>query len=656
MRTLVLRQKIILLSIIFFVLIGNGYAIQYYIERPKLGMDLSYEYEKDRHTGPFLNTKDTTTTFSERLNIETRGWVYHPAMLIYTLRFSPEWEQLIERGLKRERRSTNTFLGGYFTELIFLQYKPYTLDIYGERQRSTIRSSFAGRSKKETDNYGGRLMLKYRILPTIVSFNHIESRQTGFYKTDNFRDELDLTIRHYRYLGSTTLNASYIDNTQITERISLDTREQTIFLRNIYELTEDKTLTLNSNLNYDEIHSSNIKSIRYTISENLYKTYTQNLSTSYIFNYHINNFYDRNNAIPYRTETKTLGFNLNHTLYENLLTSFSLSGSSNQFSGARNLIYGGELAFNYKREIPWGLLGINIRHGYNITETDLVPDYIQVIDERIVLSQGRVTLLANKYVDLDSIEVTDETGLIIYEKDRDYRIEEINSFVRISCVQGWHIPDCSIDVPVLVDYRYRSNPPFDYSTFDQLYGINLDLWSAWRLYYIFERSRQKLLSGIPPEILERDIIRRMGTEFEWRWSRTTLELEDTHSTSVPIKRWRAEEVITLRPSEETYMNLSVYYGKLKFKDTQETERFSGTKGNLQILISNWGSFKIEGSRGKISGPSEKIITSEISSTFEWYYNIWQGNITLRFLDEKDEINNERHKNYYALFEIKRSLF
>ncbi|MBI5139587.1 hypothetical protein HZA26_03185, partial [Candidatus Nomurabacteria bacterium] len=155
-----------------------------------LEFDFLYEYEKDKRTGPYLNTVDNTTTFSEKLGIETWGWLYHPALLIYTLRLEPEWEQITEHREGRDKKSSRTFLEGYSTELTFLQYKPYSLTIFGDKYMSTIRHSFAGRSKKDSDTYGARLMLTYSFLPTQLNYTHVESTQTGFFTTDYNKDEL----------------------------------------------------------------------------------------------------------------------------------------------------------------------------------------------------------------------------------------------------------------------------------------------------------------------------------------------------------------------------------------------------------------------------------------------------------------------------------
>ena len=134
-------------------------AYQYYqISRPKLGFELGYEFDKDKRTG-FRDRDDTTSTYSERVDISTDGWFYHPALLEYELTLSPEWEQIIEDN-DGEKDKTRTFLQGYDAEFIFLQYKPYTITLFGNRNQSTISSNFAEKTKVDSDSYGARLNLR----------------------------------------------------------------------------------------------------------------------------------------------------------------------------------------------------------------------------------------------------------------------------------------------------------------------------------------------------------------------------------------------------------------------------------------------------------------------------------------------------------------
>lgn len=645
------KIAIILFYVITFILLmGNNVFAErrFFIERPSLGLGLSYKFEEDERTGPDITTKETTEAYTEKLEIETGGWFYHPALLTYTLRLSPEWEQTVQESNESEKRTSRTFLQGYFTEFTFLQFKPYTLRLFANRQTSTLESTFAQRAKTDSDTYGGILMLKYSVLPTVLTYNHLKSIQSGFFTSDEDRDELRMDMRHNsEKRGDTVLNASYIESTKTTQGIPTSTEAQNAFLNNSYNIIKDKKMLLSSSLNYREIQNNFIKSTGYSLSESLLWRHTRNLSTNYTIHY------DKNEDAEFSTERSSTGFNLTHLLYENLATSVNMDGSSSEFTGGSEDFYGGGVNFNYNRKIPWGTLNINTGYDYRLVKRDITQNFLDIRDESHFLTDGVLTLLANEHVVINSIAVTDTTGTIVYIKDVDYRIEEIDFSVRINRTTFGGIANGQ---EVLIDYKYLSNPAFDYSTTGQSYGVNLNLWSIWMIFYRFNRSEQKFISGPPPDTLIDDSIHTAGTELDWKWSTTKLEFEDRQTTNIPTRRWRAEETITARHGRRVFLSVSGHYGVLKFKDTDEDEKFYGVNSNIQLITSRQSKLTLQGFEEKISGGIRDVVNSGFSSNFEWFYRIWRVGISYKFLNERDEIFNETRRNHYVLFEIKRTLF
>jgi hypothetical protein len=305
----------------------NVQADQYFfIERPKLAMDLSYEHQTDERSGPFANRKDVTETYIEKLQIVTRGFAYHPAFLVYDLELIPEWEQLSENKSDGSTRSSNTFLGGYYFNTEIFQYKPYTVKLYGSRQRTTIKGNFASTSKNNTDTYGADLILKYDILPITFNYEHKDSRQTGFFKTEIKDDTYGINIFHNRYFGTSVLHASFQKSERNTLVELIDRNQYKVDFSNLYKY---KDASLNSNLLYSEADDSHSLNKTYQIYENLTWIHRNNLRTSYYIRYVKNNLFDKDNLRPTRTENKAVGFKLNHMLYENLSTAISIEGREN---------------------------------------------------------------------------------------------------------------------------------------------------------------------------------------------------------------------------------------------------------------------------------------------------------------------------------------
>ncbi|MEW6109452.1 MAG: hypothetical protein AB1632_09850 [Nitrospirota bacterium] len=646
-----MKMMLSLTCITFFVPFTGDIAEArryFLIERPQLGFEVSYELDEEEREGPFIDTKDTASTFTESLEIETKGWFYLPELLIYKLRLIPEWEQTREDGNGGDTRKSRKFFLNYSVNLVFLQNKPYTLKFFAEKFHSTIINSFAANSKREGSSYGGSLFLKYRVLPTNILYKHFESRQTGLFRSKDKRDEWRLNMRYSRHLGNTNLDVSYIDSTHEYMGFLSSVRQKTASLQNIYPLTEDKMLMLSSNFLYNDTKSNDFESTRYSLYENLSWNHSRNLKTYYTL------MYSLDDSTHFRTERKELGFKLIHLLYENLTTSFNLDGSRVEFSGGREASYRAGLTFDYRRKIPWGTLNISVGHNYHVVDVKNRPSNIQIIDEPHILRTGEVTLLDHENVDISSIMVTDASGTIVYIKDIDYRISGIDSFIRISRIPLGSIADGQ---DVLVSYQYLANPPFDYSIFRQTYGINLNLWSALTVYYTYNHLKQSFISGIPPDVLSNSTTHIAGTEFRWKWTETRLRFEDTSQTpGISTRKWRAEETLTFRPMTNLFISLTGHYGITKFKDRGDIEKHYGLGFNIQAVLKRRLRLEIRGFRNRVSGESEKIFSTGLSSSLEWDYRLYNASIIYRYLDEKDDINHDMIKTHYLLFSIKRKLW
>jgi hypothetical protein len=581
----------------------------------------------------------------ERVDLQTAGWGYHPAFLTYTLGLSPEWERKIEKPDPGRRDTSDSFLLGYSLDLTFLPYKPVTLNMFGRRQRSVLTSSLAARSETESDTYGATLMLKNRVLPTALTYVHTTLDQSGFFESEETRDEARLQMRHDVKSNDTNLNATYtaVDRTSLGTTIL--TKNFSGGAQNIYRITPDLRILLNSGLTYRWSESDLYRSSGVSLSESLRWRHTRNSSTNYDLRYAS----DSSGDTTVDTTSASAGFS--HLLYENLTT--SASGRTSHSSQGEN-IYGGNLNFGYQRSIPWGMLYASTGHDYTVTTRSAGELFLPVINEAHVLRTGDVTLLDKRNVDLPSIVVTSADRSVVYLLDTDYRIVVLGTSVRISRTPFGAISDGQT---VLVNYTYLSNPAFDDATYSQSYGVGLYLWSVWRINYRYSRSKQDFLSGIPPDVLSESTTQTLDTDLAWRWTTTRLIWEDTDSTTgVSLTRWRASENLSFRPVDEVSFGLSGYYGGTTLKETNTDETFFGFGSQLQWGWSRWSKISIESSYAKTDGTSNRTVDKGAAARLEWYYGIWSGEFSYRFLNEEDRISDQTRNRHSAYAAIKRILY
>ncbi len=628
-------------------------ARRFYMERPKLAFDLSYMYEKDERSGPFIDREDTSHTFNETLHIATSGFVYHPALLTYKLELSPEWEQIKETNKDQNERKSDSFLEGYFAEATILQYKPYTLVLFGNRDMSTITHTFARTSKNKTESYGANLILKYNILPTTIRYTHSESDQTGFFTKGSTADEWNLTMKHDKYLGSSQLDASVLNSDESTRGSVLDKNQYSASYNNIYKF---RKATLNSNISYLDLDGTNTTSKRFTLLENLNWVHRYNLKTNYVIRYNKNDLFNKTLSQSSNTENRSLGFKLTHLLYENLTTTFRIDSAENRSIAGRNAAYGYGLDFAYRRSIPWGRINITAGFNHQIVDNRINPETSRVFepDEVHVLATGDTEFLDNRNVITDTIIVRAAgpcPGIDpICTEGVDYTIVQVGTSTGIRPLASLN------NESVLVDYNYVPEPAFDYSTIDRHYGINLYLWSALRLYYRVDLSKQRERSGVASNELLDDSIHRAGTELEWKWTTTTFEWEDWYSVNTPREKWTIKEAIVLRPANRIFLRLSARYGETEFKETDENERFLGLRTDFQWLISRNALLSLGAFSDEIEGSTENRRNTGYESSLEWAYRIYTMEINYRFFNEKDKISGEDFNNQTFEFKLTRTLF
>ncbi|MFQ5484772.1 MAG: hypothetical protein ACE5DO_05485, partial [Desulfobacterales bacterium] len=505
----------------------------------------------------------------------------------------------------------------------------------------------ARRSETETDRYGADLSLKYKIR-TDLNYTHLQSRQTGFYTSDEDSDDYRLAMSHRIDKSDTRLNAVYNDNRRTTRGIPISTRSTNADLQNYYNITGDRRFMLNSFGSYRLTESDLFENTGLRLSESLDWKHRENLRSRYRLEY------DQNSSGDFDNRTTTLGASITHLLYENLTTTAAGDASFNDFTNGSEQKYGGHLDFDYRRSIPWGMLNLFTRFDYEMTDRSLTPSLIQVVNESHVLKTGDLTLLDKENVVIDSIRVTNLTGTTVYLKDIDYRITEMGSFVRISRTTFGDIDDGE---QVLVSYQYFSNPPFDDTLFSRSYGASVNLWSALTLSYSFSHVKQDVVSGTPPEHLADDTTQRAEVRLNWRWTDTRLTYEDeTRQSGISTTTWRAEEALTFRPTRRIFFRLSGRIGEREFKETNETEDFTGLSANIDWLPVRWCKLSLEGFQDKVSGETEKTEDTGITAELELSYRIWSFRVFYDYVDEKDDIVDYQRRRQSLLIELVRTLW
>lgn len=621
------------------------YSVPYYaVEKPTVKAYLSYELESEERFGSFSNVEKDKSTSREKFDIRTKGWIYHPAFLTFSAGLIPEFKQQsidVNGSDTQDQENDATFLG-YFVDTTFLQYKPYTINLYANKNRTDFSSSLASDSSTESSTYRGQLLLKYQPLPTTITFESKNQVTESFFFTSEKSDKIRIDSKHKTSSSKTKLEAEVFDQIRNSQGTELKGVRNFVYVSNQYELGEKSDLS--SSVRVTDNTSGAVDSKTTFLSSQLMVRHREKLKT----HYHIR-IEDREEG-GFVSEKHFAAAELTHQLYENLTTTLSVDIDKNEFTEGNLDVYGAGLDFRYVRRIPWGTLNINLGHRERVEDDQRQLAFAEVRDESQVLTGTDLVLLAGESIDVNSIVVTDTVGLP-YAINTDYIVTAVDTSVFISRNSAGGIADGE---EVLVDYSFEADPPAKIATISDTFSVNLKLWSMLRLYYNNNKSREQFISGIEPPELTDNTVHRTGAKLRWKWSTTSVEVENRDTTRTPTKRFKFSEALSFRPDRYLSFGLIADYSNLEIIDTKDESETNRLSINFQWDLGHRGKLSADGFSEKVTGSAQRSDRKGLKVLYQWKYGGWRPVIRYVLTNEVDELVGETRKRNSIYFEISRT--
>ncbi len=626
------------------------------ISRPEVTMKKTLEWEDEERLTPNNTFTEETLTFVSEIEAGTEGWVYHPALAIFDVELRPKW--------KRQSRQTTATGGGptrnqkdeissvgFTIDTTFLQYKPYTLNLFANSDRQDFTSSIAPDNVTANDTYRAKLSLDYWDLPTDIEY---ENKVTDFEGLTNFTTTTN-SVR-----TRTTHRTDESDSTVRTEYREIDREQETatsstenIFFSasNFYNFSDDMRLS-SSMFAFDTSTkfsttgvSDSTTSRNVTVTENLFLDHSRTLSSDYLGRA----VYREDNG----NDTTTLfgSGRLRHQLYENLETTFLATAQREDINEGDIENYETELNLKYRRRIPWGQVGLTNSYRLRLEDDNTKEGIRDVLDESHVLTGTTLAFLGAENIDTTTIVVTDAAGLVVFTQGPDYIVSTGGDTVAISRTGvGSTIAD---GATVLVDYQFLADGPFTLGNRTFQIGGDVSLWDTLSLFYQYSDSQDTLISGTRTSTLGDDITQIFGGEVRWRWSKTRGEYEDKDSTRDPLKRWMIGETLTFKPFRTLAVSMSATFTNSEFVDTGEkTEQIDG-RFNLQWQPVRWGQFSVEATQRRTRGDIQETDETFAVSRFDWWFGLWNGNLKHEYLKQKDFLGKQNREQHLFLVEVDR---
>lgn len=601
--------------------------IDYYVERPVVKLSLEYQDKDENRSGPGVPSRsEQTDTFWQRLELRSRGWLYHPDLLLFNFGLEPRWKQQDTASIRSFNRSDDDNFLGYFLDAQLLRKKTHAFRFFLRQNRNEFNSSLSPDNITETDISRAVWMINGDRFPTTVT---LESNDTSFENFFTSRDDSDIFRLQTRYTSDKhkfNLLSEYVDQFRQIDAREFDVARALLSMTSNYSFLENARLT--STLFGLDSESSVSDSKSFLWSERLLLQHRPNLRSDYTVRY------DSRENENFRSDTRFLSGAVEHLWYENLTTRFEVYTSKDNFDDGEIDISEADLDFRYVRKIPIGTLSMFNGYSYRIEDNDIDADSSQILNESHLLTGTTPEFLIRTNIDPSTVIVTDSSKTVTYVEGIDYILNVVGASVAIERRIFGGIADGET---VLVDYIFATQAPFKTDRSVARFGINLNLWQTLRLYYNIDRSRENLRSGTRPSDLADDRTQRLGASLRWRFSTTTADYEMRDTVITPLRRKRFQQTFAFRVTQSLSIGVSGSYSETKFKEIGSDSQSHGVAGNVRWDLGRWGRFELDAYSRRIDGDSQKTRSDGLISKWSVRYGDWSGFIRFEHVDDADEL-------------------
>jgi hypothetical protein len=601
--------------------------IDYLVERPVIKLSLEYQKKDETRSAPDIGlSSEQTDTFWQRLELESRGWLYHPDLLLFSFGLEPQWKQQDTAASDAFFRSDNDNFLGYFLDAHVLRQKSHSFKLFLRQSRNEFNSTLSPDNVSETDIARTVWIIKNKLFPTTVT---VEKNDTTFDDFFSSRDDSNIFRIESKYVSDKhqlNLLSEYVDQLREIDVQRIDAKRSLLNMNSHYMFSDSTRLT--STIFSLDSQSDVSDSRSFLWSERLMLQHRPKLRSEY------NARFDSRKNNNFHSDTQFLSGALEHQLYENLTTRIDLYTSRDDFDNGEIDVSEADLDLRYRRKIPVGMLAITGGYAYRVEDNNIDATSSQILNEPHVLVGTAQEFLAKSNIDVSSVIVTDITKTTIYVQGIDYFLGVVGESVVIERGLFGGISDGET---VLVDYVFATQSPFKSDRRSARFGINLDLRQILRLHYNFSRVKEDLISGIRPSDLADDRIQRVGASLRWRWSTTTAEYERRETIRTPLTRRQIQQAFVFRMSRAMSFGASASYSETDFKDTGSDTQTVGIAGNLRWDMGRWGRFEVEAFSRDIDGESQQIKSDGLISRWSVRYGDWSGFVRYEDIDEMDDL-------------------
>ncbi len=537
-----------------------------------------------------LSEKPRNSILTGQLLLNSNSYIWHPNFMQLNIGMD------LNPGIRRDRyivipdRSEVRSAEKINIRSIFFNQRPFSLALFTNFNHNFVNRDFATNVEVFRTDYGTSISLQNRIAPLSVSYLREKWDQKELQTGRRFinRRHLLRSEVHRSFAGpdENRLTGSFEDYYRLYANFG--TIHNKIFSLNFLNNTAlDQRRENNfSSLLWYYHQTGSDKFDRFQASENLRYKLPLNFKTSGSYRY------SRFRQSDLNSRQHNLAGRLEHQLFLSLHSYmlFEYIDLSQTTFQERSNTFG--LGLDYRKRIPRGVISLFYEFDRRHNNRDNQPVTLRIVNERHVLADGLFVLLDNPLVNPNSVEVTDESGSIIYQQNFDYIIISRGSFLEIQRLPGGQIADGST---VFVDYSTSQQTSYRFDTFGNRFGASVSLFkNIVEIYFRGVEQDYNNIAAVNFRILKTVTERVYGGRFSSGWATGGVEWDNYNSNIIPYQSLRY--FLTLARNFAGKANISVTGNRRNYtlKNPQEKQTFSDLSARFIYQLNRSSRINIDG--------------------------------------------------------------
>jgi hypothetical protein len=548
-------------------------------------------FKKNELKGGFKEGQETFLVFGEFM-LNTNSYFWHPNFMELSINGEYRPSANKENFIVIPNRSENANAERVSVNVNLLKTLPVTLMLNGSYGHSYTNRDKLTDIEMYSKGYGGGISIRNNILPLQINYNSNEWSQKEILSKREFSLDSKMLVlnsnKNYGNYFDNTINVSFEEmNTDYTGNNKLNTKSINGNLNNNIYFDKLKINSLRSSFNYQKL-------VGYQQLDRLDENLNLNIALPANFGfragYNISKF--TQNTIQNTMQNQMA--NLDHQLYLSLHSYAYLQNykiKSDEYDEGKLT---SAIGFNYKKITVFdGMLYINYELRMEKNSRTSQPRRNIIQNEAIKLTDGRIILLRNPYVDLTSVIVRNDNGSMVYKENIDYQLIAHDAYIEIRRMLGGMIPDGST---VYVDYITTKSESYKYDTYNNSFSLNWGIFkNLFEVYTNMTFNNYKNLDINTNPLLNTINQKTFGVRSTYGGLSLGAEMQDYKSTILPYKSTNYFLRFNDRIMDSFIFAFDSRYQSYEYIEDNTKQSFAEASTNIEYEIAERSSARLEAS-------------------------------------------------------------